>query len=390
MAKMIKKKKTDIMDFMYLIGFSLLLIRAFIYTTAFDQIFPLTLARIMRPVAYIIILYRFVKIRKVRISTFLIASVMIILSFVVGLGSTYTVVIDYAVCSVCAINIKFDKIVKTYTYVSIAMTILTIAASLLNIIENYVYIRNGAIRLSLGFVYPTDFVAHIFFIVCGICYLTFTRIKLWHGFVYGLLAYVMYLLTNSRGPSMMIIIVYVLCLWSRYRLEKRKKPFPHWLLKFSSVICAILTFAFIEGYNPNNKYWALLDKFASRRLSIGKRLLSDYGVTLLGQYVKQKGDGHGIVARGVQYTYIDLSFMRLLVLYGILFFIFILFYSTVLCKKNLKEGNYAIPVLMMAISFYSLTAQHYLDFAYNFVLLAYFAVAPHQYDVKRKRIKLII
>lgn len=395
----IKLRKSDNSRYIFYLAYALIFIRAFLYTTAFDSIFPSVLAQGMRLFAYMLLFFRVFLIRKVNYKFFLIGIVLLGISLISGLESSYASVWDYALCCVCSIEIDFKDIVKEYEILSVGLTIMTILASLTGIIENYVYYRQGMIRMSLGFVYPTDFAAHIFFMSAGFCYLYFEKLKLWHGIFWVSAAYGIYLLTNARGPAAMILIVFVICYWGKSMLSFSRMPFPKILLKYSSVICAVLTFLLIFLYDMGGSIWKRIDKFSSQRLSLASKLMKQNSITMFGQYIHQKGDGHGVVASrsANEYTYIDLSFMRILLLYGVALFVIILILSVLINKNAIKKNNYSIPILMLVVSFYSLTAQHYFDFSYNFLLLAYFTniektVVSRETDQKygRKRRKLVL
>ena len=183
---------------------------------------------------------------------------------------------------------------------------------------------------------------------------------------------------------MMIILAVVVNVYRFFSL-RGIKIIPKWLLKYSTIICALLTLIMIYFYNPSSKVWEAINTFTTNRLTYAKRIMANNTMTLFGQYIEQRGDGNGGRLAGEAYTYIDLSFQRILLMYGILLFAFILIYSVLLYRKSYKKRNMTIPLLLLVVAFYSLTAQHYFDFSYNFILLSYFAIIPEQKTVERKQ-----
>ena len=378
-------------DWIYLTGYALVLFRTFIDSTTFHWIFPSLLGLIMRLGGYALILTQVLIERKVKIRYFYIGIIMLMISFLSLFKGGYSVLLDYAICCVFAVNVDFRRITIVYVVETITLTIITIVASLTGIIENYIYFRaTGEIRLSLGFIYPTNFAAHVFFTMVGIAFLSYSKFSWKHLAVYGAVAYVMYLLTNARGPSSMIAVLAVVVLLYKVLREKGFKAIPDWFLKYSTVICAVLTLLMIRFYNANNAFWEVVNAFTTNRLTYAKRSMQQNPITLLGQFIEQRGDGNGGRLHGEAYTYIDLSFQRILLMYGLLLFIFILVYSVLLYKKSAKRRNITIPLLLFIIAFYSLTAQHYFDFSYNFILLSYFANIPDDGIAERfKRIRRV-
>ena len=103
------------------------------------------------------------------------------------------------------------------------------------------------------------------------------------------------------------------------------------------------------------------------------RLMNQNEVILLGQYTQQKGDGNGEMGAGVAYICIGFSFQRIMLMCGILLFVFLPVYCALLNENAIKRGNYIILVRMSDILFSYLTAQHCFYFSYNYMLRAYFA-----------------
>lgn len=370
--------------FLFLIGYVLVLIRSFIYTTTLGAVAPEIIGQILRVIAYMFFLMQVVSEKKFKVNNFLIFIAIIGVAFITRVSSSYSVVIDYAICSIASINTDFKKIVKTYAITASILTLITILLSLMGFITNYTYLRydTGVIRLSMGFVYPTDFAAHIYFISCATMYLIFEKLKLRHGVFFITISYVTYLVTNARGPCLMILLTFGICYLCKLYEEKGIKIIPKWLLEYSFVFCSIVTFILLNSYNPRNDLWVQIDKLSSWRLSLGVRLMKENTITLFGKYVMQRGNGYGNVALGDAYTYIDISYMRILIMYGILMFAGVMLYSIAINVRSLKKNNYIISYLLLAVSLYSITAQHYFDFSYDFLLLAFFATLEDKEIVK--------
>lgn len=62
-------------------------------------------------------------------------------------------------------GINYKKILKIYLCVSIPITIYTIIASQIGWVTNLIYHQGERVRESFGFIYPTDFAAHVSFII---------------------------------------------------------------------------------------------------------------------------------------------------------------------------------------------------------------------------------
>ena len=62
-------------------------------------------------------------------------------------------------------DIDYRKILKVYLIVEIPMIICTMIVGYTGVITNLVYHRGDQVRMSFGFIYPTDFVAGIVFMI---------------------------------------------------------------------------------------------------------------------------------------------------------------------------------------------------------------------------------
>ena len=69
-------------------------------------------------------------------------------------------------------QINFRKMIKVDVLISTVLTAATILYSLAGIIDNLAWsMGNGKARMAFGFIYSTDFAAHIFFLMLGWWYL---------------------------------------------------------------------------------------------------------------------------------------------------------------------------------------------------------------------------
>ncbi len=375
----------------YFAGYALVLFNAFVRTTAFTLYYPKYVSIVIRLVGYSFLIMSVIPKmnKKVSIRCLLVAAVFLMLSLFSYIFSGYSVSLDYAICCTFAIGIDFEEITRLYVWESVILTGVTIVSALLGGIINYIYYRSGtsAVRMSMGFVYPTDFAAHVFFVMAGIIFLIYDRFSLKDLFIFGTVAFGCFMLTNARGPCAMVFFLALLVWFFRRFWKKGIQIIPVWLLKYSTSICALITLFVIRVFNPKIPLWKTIDSFTSTRLTYAKDIFTRNHITLFGQYIAQKGNGLGGRAPGEAHTYIDISYQRILLMYGLLMFLLILVFCILLNYKALKNNSMAIPLLILVISIYSMTAQHFFDFSYNFVLLALFADIPSQnaHDLLLKR-----
>ena len=119
-------------------------------------------------------------------------------------------------------------------------------------------------------------------------------------------------------------------------------------------------------YNPDNKILAFLNKALTERLKFGKRTFDDYNVTLLGQYVAMEGNGRK-TNFDFRYTFIDCSYLNMLMRFGIIVFIIVLFLIEITMIRN--YNNIFILGLIALICLHSAIEHHFFEYYYNFFML---------------------
>lgn len=367
------KKISDLSISLFLLGFSLLLLRNFIPTTALSMTGMVALFyRLLRYSGYLVLFFSLYLRRKINRRYFYVVVCFSALMLIISEVSSYKVVTDYWFCIAFSNGIPFQKIIRRYTRVISVGILLTILACKAGALTNYIYYSSRGTRESLGFIYPTDFAAHMFYLSCAITYLFRKKIRLWHGLIYVAVAFIMYEITISRAGCYMIPTSFI-ALYLAKALRKLQSKLTNLLLLLDVPICAALTYVMVLKYDASSAFWRAIDSLTSGRLRYGIHLLLLNRITLFGQYVVQRGNGHGKAHLSFdEYTYIDMSFMRILVMYGIVFFVLLLAYCVLLNYKCLKNNEYLIPALLLMIAINSIIAQHFVDFSYNVFLLCFF------------------
>ena len=77
----------------------------------------------------------------------------------------------YSLLMVLLVNADRKVILKTYVGVAGTIVLTVFLLSLLKVVPNLQYSRGAVIRNSFGFIYPTDFAAHCFYLYVAISYL---------------------------------------------------------------------------------------------------------------------------------------------------------------------------------------------------------------------------
>ena len=286
--------------------------------------------------------------------------------------SGYEIVLDVAVLVVGAINVDFKKILKLYFVICILITIQIMIQSKTGVVDDLIYYRNGHIRDSFGFIYPTDFAAHIFYIICD--WLLIRREKCENPEIIIMLILALFLQTLCEARCSVLCIVLLASFVYFIKLKKtisykkihyndnNKKNYIFVLvpLFFSCVII------FLGKSKTQNSIVQILNKILSGRINLTREAFENYTVKLWGQYVYMNGNGGSIIEKN-NYFYIDSSYVNILLRFGLFVFLMVMIGISIIIIKN--SNNFFIIGIILIICLHSLIEHHLFEYYYNFFII---------------------
>lgn len=280
---------------------------------------------------------------------------------------------------ISAQNINFRRVIKHYLVINSTMLIGSAIYSVVGIIENLVYVRNGIHRFSLGVDYPTDLAAYFFYLLLAYCFYKGTQLK-WIEYVVFLFGNVLlYRVTNARLDVIAIFAAVVLIfIAQKADLGKR------WATVISKCFwpfLIIMPYGFwllTVYFDPSSHIYQKLNLLLSGRLALGWEAINKYGYKLFGQYVYENGWG-GVKGKQLfehhpgKYFFIDSSVIRMLVVVGLILSILVLITLLIISLRSTLNHDFILPAILLVIMLSSLIDHHLLDITYNPFLIALFA-----------------
>lgn len=277
-----------------------------------------------------------------------------------------------AVLMLSMYGISYKKLLKYYMGIVGGLFVITFILSIIGVLENLQFARpTGEIRNSFGFIYTTDFAAHVFYIyMIGIVVAQKINplVKLFVGF--GLAGFIYYF-CDARLDAMTIIIgaifIYILDVKSSW-LKAFMRYLPY-ATAFFAVIISLLMFI----YNSNNPVLRFLNNILSGRLQLSKSMLNKEGLNLFGNNIKLVGFGGGEEVVKGTYNFLDSSYIYILFIYGFVFLLLCLFLYTEMAKSMYRIQNYHILIVTAVVALNSMVAHHFLSIHYNILFYLLFA-----------------
>lgn len=271
-----------------------------------------------------------------------------------------------------AYKISYKKILKTYLITELALLLGVYGVTVFGLVPNNIILREGAgiIRAGLGLATPSDLAAHIFYVM--LAYAVYRDFKLArHELIYlGLITALVFAVTNSRLDVLLMLLLLLLLYHHTYFFR-----FLKWLGTVRTISLIIsyvsLDLAITYFYTPTLPLYQRLDSLLSRRLLFGNLAFENYPLRLFGQYIYQNGTGD---PRGfVVYYFIDSAFIQALMMFGIIFFVGMLYLLGYIIKKSFRAQNYSLITALLLVVISMAVNHHFWHISYNIILLATWA-----------------
>ena len=230
--------------------------------------------------------------------------------------------------------------------------------SLIGVVPDWWHERNGIIRHSYGFCYPTDFFSIFLSLVLMLIFVRETKISYVELAIILVLDVILFILTDGRLSFILIILSVILALLikliKRYGKQNCEgEPSKLIVVFFSCLPVAIFTISICLSllYPYDIKLINALDNLLSGRIALGAEAFNNYGVSVFGKKIQWFGwGGHGYrpTPENFSYNFVDCAYLKILFDYGIIATALILSGYTFTMRKALKENN-VITVTVLSI-----------------------------------------
>lgn len=365
----------------YYFAFLYYYVISFLRFTTFTPIISINLLNRLSYLAIVLLLLKIYVFDGLELKSQLIYSVIIFLAFLSWRNSQAVDILVYTLFILGAKNVDFYTIISYFFKIGVIMLLLTVVYSQFGIIKDSIYIRGNFSRHSMGINYPTDFAAHIFSLILAYFYLYFKRIT-WRSYLgVVIISMIMYALTQARLDVIVSLLTIPVMMIAKRAYKKNS---------FSKVIASFYwivapTFSYITVisaifYSANNHLFRIVNNLVSKRLEISHLAFEKYGISLFGRRVIEHGFGGNqgfkqFYQSGMSggYFYIDSSFIRLAIIYGLIMLLFVIIVVTLIGMRSVSVQGYCLAGIMLLLTVSCIIEQHILDISYNPFLVAFLA-----------------
>ena len=240
------------------------------------------------------------------------------------------------------------------------------------IVENKVFIRsNGENRYSIGFDYATNPANYFFAITLIYVYLRKDNFSLIEAIVIIGISLIFFIITDTKWAFVCTVIASLGAILLKLLRDSILVKIFQKLTIISVPICAacisILVFIYQKvNYPVIHKTNELL----SGRLRLALNAINNFGFSWWGKSIIWST----WYAEGVEYNYVDSSYLQLLLNHGIIFFIILICFFVSFAYKAYKKSNKWLLFVLALTAIHSIFDPQILWLDYNPFLLMYFGI----------------
>ena len=309
---------------------------------------------------------------KMRVSyKYLILSILLLLSGVLVYFQTNRLnFLVYSMLLVLLVNVDMKVVLRNYVVVAGILVVGVFLLSLIGMIPNLQYNRAGVIRNSFGFIYPTDFASHCFYLFLAISYLLKDKF-IWTRSLFGILLSAFIIkYCDARLNALSILLATVIFIYFYYSDGKKLKIFA--LLPYSAVVFASIVTYLSYKFSWSNPFLVSVNKLITGRLALGRNAFDTFGVHLFGtrnvQFIGSGGKTESVIG----YNYVDSSYVQMLFTYGKVPVVLLLIIYVVASRKQYKDGQYLLVAILSLIAFNCMIEAFWFVPTYNIFMFLLF------------------
>lgn len=268
------------------------------------------------------------------------------------------------------------KILKVYIITAAAVIFTAIAMEWIGAIDNYVYIRDMTIRSSWGIKYPTDMMSLLFFLLLTVWVVYGNRGGLWYVIPGAVLMIMSHYVADSRtGVICGALFVATVIAWRALSRKEANK-----FARLAGICCCgafpfftIIMNGLMLAYKHGSTWAYRINEIMSNRLYLSVQALNEYGVSLWGKPLEQVGWGGSVFAKP-GYNFVDISYVLLLLKYGVVALIVINILWVLMTRHAFRVGDTRLALALTLITFNCAIEHHILQLNYDIFIAIPFAV----------------
>lgn len=399
--KLLKRNTKDTYNFkingsqIFFIAFVIFFVSSFIQDTTLAEALNGRFLRLCSYISLPLLLFKIYFIDRWSKKELFVISILILLGMITWRMAHELQLLTIVPFVVGAKNVNFKDIITWYMYLNVILLLTMAIFSLLGIIPNLIYrAAPRPPRYSLGLIYTSSLATHYFYLVLAYCYLRFSKLR-WTDYLLIIIGDVIFMMiTNTKLDfiATLIVIPVMVIAQRAFRGHKLSEILASFWWMAVPITSSIIIFA-SYFYDDSNHIMKVVDDLTSGRLGLGHRALTNYDIHILGQTIVEHtyGGSNGLKLAnqldGVShYFFIDSSYIRMFLLWGLLVFILIIVYMTYIAMRSIFRRTFVLAAIILIASLNFMFEPDIIKIIYDPFLLALFAT-PCFYKIQEEKDK---
>ena len=162
---------------------------------------------------------------------------------------------------------------------------------------------------------------------------------------------------DAKTGAICMIAFSILLVFIRYFKGKLKGNWIYYILNSANIVLAVTYIAMTHLYDVNNVVWFRINELLSKRLENSSSAIALYDYKLFGQTIDEIGFG-GTIEQFVGYFFIDDSFLRIALKYGVVLLVVVLAIFWCSGMKAIKSRRMIIVAGIAIIALHSFMEHH--------------------------------
>ena len=300
-----KIKQADWWEITYLIIYGSVFTFEFLNTTMFEIIWPPRFGYIFLASTALYTIAKFIWHNTYTKKEMIWAGIILFAFLMPALLTEYRFLWYTGFLIVSAKDVDFDKILKVYLTIGIAIMLAAFVASQVGWIENLQYTalrgKEWIVRNSFGSVYPTDFAAHVFYLSIAIACLLHQKINCGKLSVIILFAIFVLNYCGARTSALCMFVLVTAIILIQHLKSLTEKKYILYIINFSTITFAGIFISLVHFFDYGKAWMVKIDSLLSNRLIISKEAINSYEYKLFGQNIREIGLGRQEVERIISF-----------------------------------------------------------------------------------------
>ncbi len=270
----------------------------------------------------------------------------------------------------------FKKILRIYIGTTATLMLITFGLTYKGMLINIITERADNVRYSMGYIYPLELMAHFLILMVSYFYVSGKKLEYRELIFINITNFLLYIITDSRtsfylGIATSIIVI----IYAKTSMDSIFKYISFKIYDLFLVLCSLGSIIIGFLYTTENPILQKLDTLFSGRIILMNNAFQKYGITLFGQKIEWVG--FGAIQWGQEhadawasYNFVDNAYAKLLLDYGIVFFVLVIIGYAIIYKTANEQKDYMLIIIISVILVLSIMEPRLVSIEMNpFVLL---------------------